>query len=155
MIENDKVEADLFQLVYVSDAIHQLDITEIRNIEQVSQKNNKQAGVTGILMFKFGKFMQFLEGPESEVRRIFSVIQKDPRHTNIEVLTEGIIPKRQFSDWHMRYTPLSEIQSNCGIIFWKLYDLTSSAGDALESASKTLAMLLSFKNNRMREPYMV
>ena len=154
MIEDNNVEAGIFHLVYVSDETNQLDISDIKEIEQVSQKNNQKAGVTGILMYKFGRFMQFLEGSENEVRRIFSLIQKDPRHTNIEVLTEGFIPKRQFSDWHMKYTPLSEIQKNSGIVFWKLFNLEASADEIIESAKQTLFMLLSFKNNRLRESYM-
>ena len=142
----------VYHLIYISDATHQLNIKEIQNIAEVSQKNNLQADVTGILMFRFGKFMQFLEGSEEEVRRIFSVIKKDPRHTNIQVLTEGFIPKRQFSDWHMRYTPLSDIQVNGGIIFRKLFDFSDSTIAILKSAKESLSMLLAFKSNQLIKP---
>lgn len=144
-------ESGVYHLVYVSDATHQLDRREMQNIAEVSQKNNLQADVTEILMFRFGKFMQFLEGPENEVRHIFSVIQNDPRHTNLHVLKEGYIPKRQFADWHMRYTPLSDIQVNEGIIFRKLFDFSASAGIILESAKESLSALLAFKNNHLSE----
>ena len=96
--------------------------------------------------------MQFLEGSESEVRRIYSEIQKDPRHTNLQVLTEGFIPKRQFSDWRMRYTSLSDVQVNEGIIFKKLFDISDSAVIALKSAKESLSMLLAFKNNQLSAP---
>ena len=139
-------ESEIFRLVYVSHARNQLDVGEIRDIEFTSQRNNAHAGITGILLYKRGRFMQFLEGPESEVRRIFSTIKNDPRHGNITVISEGMIPARQFPNWSMRYTPLSEIQHQFGAIHKKLFDISSAASDVIKnSAEETMRMLFSFK----------
>ena len=145
MEQAPNAESEVFRIVYVSHARNQLDVGEIRDIEFTSQRNNTQAGITGILLYKRGRFMQFLEGPESEVRRIFSTIKNDPRHGNITVISEGVIPTRQFSDWSMRYTPLSEIQYQFGTIYKKLFNISSAANDVIKSAEETMRMLFSFK----------
>ena len=145
MTEKNNIKTEIFHLVYVSKATDELNINEIRNIEHISQINNHQAEVTGILMFRYDRFMQFLEGSESEVKRIFSIIQSDPRHTEIKVLREGIIPERQFSGWYMKYTPLSDIQSRSGMIYKKLFELANRAKEVLESADESMSVLLAFK----------
>ncbi len=95
---------DLFRLTYVSRAI----LTGRTQFEQLtgavvssSQRNNAAAGVTGLLLAYRGCFLQALEGPRRNVSQIFSVIGRDLRHVQIEVLEGGPAPARRFGQWSM------------------------------------------------------
>ena len=148
MSDNEKFDENIFQLIYVSTATHGLEIEDIHDIEKTSATNNDLIGITGLLLYKYGKFMQVLEGPESEVRKLFSVISKDPRHKNLIVIKEGVIPIRQFSGWSMRYMPLSEIQSYGGLIHKKIFSTKSLAKEVMQSSQDTMQLLLNFKQQR-------
>ena len=140
-----ETDENIFHLIYVSTATQSLDVGDIRDIENTSVTNNNRIDVTGILLYRQGKFMQVLEGSESEVRKLFSAISKDRRHKDVTVIREGVIPNRQFSGWSMRYTPLADIQSYGGLIHKKLFDMTSTAKEVIKSAEEMMHLLLKFK----------
>ena len=77
--------------------------SEIQQILQVARENNRKQDVTGALLFNAGYFAQVLEGPRSEVERIFEKIQRDMRHGDVVVLENGYAQGRDFSEWSMAY----------------------------------------------------
>ncbi len=136
---------DLFHLVYASRTTEAFLAQDIKQIEFVSQRNNQQLNITGVLVFGNCRFMQFLEGSEINVNRIFSKIKKDSRHHNIDVIRHGIIPRRQFSDWHMRLTYPNEINIRSGVIYNKLFDAKIKTETVVDHAIESRALLLAFK----------
>ncbi len=62
---------------------------------------NKQHGVTGMLLYEGGRFLQTLEGPPEDLDTIWSSIQRDERHSDITVLTHHLVSSRLFSDWSL------------------------------------------------------
>jgi hypothetical protein len=68
-----------------------------------SRERNSQLGLTGMLLYYDGAFMQVLEGPEENVRTLYARIGQDPRHHRIIRLLEEYIPERNFPDWSMGY----------------------------------------------------
>lgn len=136
---------EIYRLVYISNAKHLVDIDELRRIEEKSKINNQFANVTGILLYKHGRFMQFLEGEKSDVQKIFSSIKKDPMHENITIISQGIIQKRQFLNWSMKYVPLCEVQNKLGIIHHELFDRAANYGEETRQAEDTMNMLCGFK----------
>jgi len=62
--------ADVYRLVYVSLATFPLELSELQAIEKVAIRNNAELGVTGLLTYCESKFMQFLEGKQSDVEEI-------------------------------------------------------------------------------------
>lgn len=138
---------ELFHLLYVSHACNGVGKQEISEIVKVSHENNLELGITGILIYGKGRFMQFLEGSRENVKYVFLNIQIDTRHKNVYVLREGSIPQRQFRDWHMRYTSLSEIHMSKGIIYEKLFNLKNKTAELLEYAIESRTILLAFKND--------
>ena len=145
MARSDNTDPRIFRLVYVSSATRQINKADLRDIRRTAKRNNKQAYVTGILLYCNGKFMQFLEGPELQVKRIFSVIKSDTRHHKINLLKEGFIPRRQFANWNLRFTPLTDIEKHNGVIYNKLFDLAACTKKTLECASESMSLLLAFK----------
>lgn len=51
--------------------------------------NNERAGITGMLLYKDGNFMQLLEGEKEAVLRLHKNIIVDPRHKGFLTLLQG------------------------------------------------------------------
>ena len=67
---------------------------------------NERAGITGVLMYGGGRFVQVLEGCPAAVRCLYARIAADPRHSRLEKLADGMLPRREFTEWHMSFAPL-------------------------------------------------
>lgn len=91
----------IFHVIYVSTATEPLSSGQLRDLLIVARQRNSSLGLTGLLLFAHGKFMQVLEGPESAVREVFSSIQRDNRHKNIDTLRFEKKETRNFPDWRM------------------------------------------------------
>lgn len=93
----------LKRIKYVSHFACPLSAQEIDEIALVSQKNNMESGITGVLMTSGGLFFQILEGPAGAVDRLFEVILEDPRHKDILLLNaESNVQRRLFPDYSMK-----------------------------------------------------
>ena len=99
----------MFHLVYSSRAVNALSAAELLAQLPVYREKNIRLGITGLLLYKQGEFMQALEGDEPAVRSLFSSIGKDPRHEQIHLLTTAEVSKRQFPRWSMGFKNLDEI----------------------------------------------
>jgi hypothetical protein len=98
----------VFYLIYVSDATRQLDEAQLMDILTVSRAANAEIGVTGLLLYKGGRFMQMLEGTERAVRDLLDKITRDPRHYNVVMLQEGTHGGRVFPDRAMGFRTLDD-----------------------------------------------
>jgi hypothetical protein len=97
----------LFRIAYISAASKSFDPAELREMLKESDARNKEAGITGMLLYKDGQFMQVLEGPGEAVTTTFSRISKDPRHHDIKVLLQGAVQERRFPAWSMAFRDLN------------------------------------------------
>ncbi|MEQ1781742.1 MAG: BLUF domain-containing protein [Hyphomonadaceae bacterium] len=95
--------SDIHRLIYLSAAREEMAPDQLEAILTVARKNNEPAGVTGLLLFHDGSFFQVLEGPKDEVVRIFSAIEKDPRHSRVIILETKTREERAFPNWSMGY----------------------------------------------------
>lgn len=93
------------QLIYVSDLVG--DEAQLGAILESAVRHNQADGITGMLLYSGGNFLQVLEGPEAQVKATYDRICLDPRHTNCLVLIEQDVPERQFSRWSMGCRQLS------------------------------------------------
>ena len=91
------------RLIYVSAAREEMTSEQLDSILAVARRNNEPAGVTGLLLFHDGSFFQVLEGPKEAVMRIFSAIEKDPRHSRVILLQTQAAASRAFPSWSMGY----------------------------------------------------
>jgi hypothetical protein len=97
----------LFRMAYVSTASKLFDPAELRDMLKESNLRNKEAGITGMLLYKDGQFMQVLEGTLEAVTATFSRISRDPRHHGIMVLVNGAVQERRFPGWSMAFRDLN------------------------------------------------
>lgn len=76
---------------------------QIQNILKSCKKNNPGNSVTGMLVHSNNYFLQFLEGEENDLLKLFNLIKKDDRHSKVMLLNKGEIKERMFPTWHMGY----------------------------------------------------
>lgn len=95
--------SDIHRLIYVSAAREEMTSAQLDSVLAVARKNNDPVGVTGLLLFHDGSFFQVLEGPKDAVMRIFSAIERDPRHSRVIVLQTKSTDTRAFPNWSMGY----------------------------------------------------
>jgi hypothetical protein len=119
----------MYFLVYVSIAAKRYNGAELKGFLQEWRTNNERMDLTGMLLYKDGKFMQVLEGEEESVKKLSSKIDRDPRHTQVNLLLEGPATHREFPDWSMGFSDLDspEIASVAGYSEFMNTPLTADA----------------------------
>lgn len=88
-------------LTYQSRATERPTVADLRELGWRARQRNKKLGVTGILLFDKGRYFQTLEGPPASLEILWSAISNDTRHTDLEILSEHIIPARLFGAWDL------------------------------------------------------
>jgi hypothetical protein len=98
----------MISMTYASSATHPFSEEELKALLKKARANNSRLGITGLLLYKDGNFMQTVEGPEDSVRELYRKITADPRHGRILKLLEYEITERSFPDWEMGFHSLNE-----------------------------------------------
>jgi hypothetical protein len=98
----------LVRLLYASRAV---DTTPevIESILAQSRQHNPENGITGILCYGAGIFLQAIEGGRMQVSELFGHIQKDPRHKDVALLHFEEIFERRFGGWSMGQVNLTKL----------------------------------------------
>lgn len=96
----------IYSLVYTSLSIEPMTDEALDELLVISRRNNAAHGITGMLLYCGLVFIQALEGPEAEVRRLFEKIKQDNRHESVILLLEEMQPSRNFADWTMGFERL-------------------------------------------------
>ena len=92
---------DLVCIVYYSNARCPFDTNALSRLLATSRRNNGACGLSGMLLFHDGNFIQTLEGPRESVERTFDRIKRDPSHGDILAVGPMQIEQRYFPDWTM------------------------------------------------------
>ena len=100
---------ELVRLIYVSSAVKSFKISDIKDIFRFSREANGRKGITGLLLFKDGNFMQVLEGYSRVVDDLLLKISQDRRHTGMITLLRDSIQTRTFSEWKMGFKDIGTI----------------------------------------------
>ena len=102
----------MIRVIYVSSTPEKLTRGEVADLLHVSRQNNDGRGITGLLVYEGGNFMQVLEGPEAEVGDLLAVIAADSRHGQMIELLRDEIDERYFPGWAMAYGDLSALDGD-------------------------------------------
>jgi hypothetical protein len=81
---------------------------ELTTILRTAEAHNTEHGISGILCFGGGAFLQALEGDRDEINRLYNRIVGDPRHDQCTILRYGRIVTRHFDDWSMKLVGLDD-----------------------------------------------
>ena len=93
----------LVRLMYASRTTADVDHDALMAILRQCKANNPANGVTGLLCHcsSSGIFMQALEGGRGAVNRLYNRITRDPRHSDVVLLSYDEITERRFGGWSM------------------------------------------------------
>lgn len=100
----------MYHLAYFSTSAQHFSEEDLNVLLATSQKNNKSIGITGVLLFIEGCFLQVLEGNEQSVKALYNKIKKDNRHYDLLTIFEGKKEERNFSKWSMGFRNLPLIE---------------------------------------------
>ena len=101
----------LVRLLYASRAVD----TSPEAIEAIlakSRTHNPACGITGILCYGAGTFLQAIEGGRDAISDLYGHIQRDPRHKDVVLLHYEEISERRFGGWTMGQVNLSKLNAS-------------------------------------------
>ena len=98
----------LVRLLYASRAVD-TSASAIEAILATSREHNPGCGITGILCYGGGIFLQAIEGGRSAVSDLYGHIQRDARHKDVVLLHFEEISERRFGGWTMGQVNLSKL----------------------------------------------
>jgi len=101
--------SQLRQLVYVSSATAPFSAEDLRVLLAEARAKNEERGITGMLLYHDGNFIQAIEGEAAAVETLHAEILRDPRHRGVLVLSRGPIERRQFDGWAMGFVDTSAL----------------------------------------------
>lgn len=96
----------MHHLIYLSQATIPFEETQLEHLLGQARQFNAAHGLTGMLLYGNGRFLQVLEGDEATVHSLYARIRQDPRHRNVTTYADKPIATRAFSDWRMAYHAL-------------------------------------------------
>ena len=94
---------ELESLVYVSSAARPFGLIDIAHLLKRARTRNLEHGITGLLLYTGGNFMQCIEGSPRSVDTIFRIVEDDPGHSGIIQISRERIARRDFNDWSMGF----------------------------------------------------
>ena len=101
----------LVRLLYASRAV---DNTQpaVQAILDSARRHNQDSGVTGVLVYGGGVFMQAIEGGRQAVSDLYGTIARDPRHKDVALLHYEEIVERRFGSWTMGLVDVSRVNAS-------------------------------------------
>lgn len=98
----------LVRLLYASRAVDPSPAA-IHDILTQSREHNPGCGITGILCYGGGIFLQAIEGGRSAISNLYGDIQCDKRHKDVQLLHYEEIAERRFGGWAMGKADLNKV----------------------------------------------
>ena len=136
----------MFFIVYVSVAQGNTSKEDLLDILAKSREANAEAGITGMLLYKDGAFMQALEGEEEAVRELYARIARDPRHFGLLTLVESEREDRCFGDWSMGFQDLSSPEARATPGYSEFLDIPLTAAEFSKNPGQCERLLWAFKS---------
>lgn len=95
----------LDSLIYFSTAVEVPTVAQLEHMLLRARERNASEGVTGVLIYAEGSFIQYLEGPGAGLDRVYRRIQADSLHHDIFEVYREPIGSREFAEWQMAFAP--------------------------------------------------
>ena len=97
---------DLVHMGYMSKAVTLMSDQQLEQLLLKARDRNNKYNITGMLLYADGSFLQVIEGDSKSVKNIFTIIEKDLKHSAIKILFKEPIPQRNFTQWSMGFRRL-------------------------------------------------
>jgi hypothetical protein len=138
----------LHSVLYVSTAQVLFTPPRMDELLATSRTNNARQQITGLLLYRDGAFMQFLEGPMGAVERLFRRIKADERHFALVTLSERAIPHRHFPDLPMGFHNLRDQAVRQLPGFAEFAETTLAMSEFCDKPARAMQLLRLFEGRR-------
>ena len=125
---------DLLSVLYTSTSHEQLSDEQLTDLLTVSRTRNAADDITGLLVYRAGRFFQVIEGPPAAVRALYGRIAADPRHHSVRTLVEDRVAERHFGEWTMGFERVPDHEESVPVGFRSTFDDL----DDVEGAAPTI-----------------
>lgn len=102
----------LVRLLYVSRALDPNDAEAIQSILDSARQHNIGNGITGILCYGGGIYLQAIEGGRAAINELYGHIVRDKRHKDVVLLDYQEITERRFGGWTMGMVNLTKLNTS-------------------------------------------
>ena len=138
----------LWSIVYTSSATRPLSDAELTELLVICQRLNERDGISGVLLYDDGNFMQCLEGPRDAVLATYARIRGSAQHHGIVQLVEEAIDRRSFNGWAMGLArPVKSEMLRLAAADWQSRTVATAAERPVSSGR---ALLMQFWQNGRR-----
>jgi hypothetical protein len=141
----------MHQVVYSSAAVQAFTEAELVDLLAKARINNERLGITGLLLYDDGSFLQVLEGDDRVIEALYEKIGRDKRHHRVVALLRREVPERHFAKWQMGFVAMNA--SSKHIPGYSQYWQTRTEPAAAASAASRL--LESFRDGRLLRCYLI
>jgi hypothetical protein len=118
----------------------------LRKLLKSVRAANAKLDITGLLLHRQNCFFQVLEGHKSAVQGLYRKIRQDNRHQRCELLFEGDVEKREFTDWRMGFVQLDEIDAAQLPGFTDYLENYTRPRELFSELSKTQRLMVMFRS---------
>jgi hypothetical protein len=139
----------LISLVYVSEAAVPFSTEELFQLLAKARGTNKALGITGMLLFKEGNFLQALEGERDTVLALYKKIARDTRHQSVTTLSQTVITRRDFPDWSMGFHDLGASNTPKPAGYSAFLETMLTASHLSSDPGRAKKLLLLFKEEKL------
>jgi len=98
----------MIQVSYVSRLSQPMSSEQLLALLMQCRDNNSTQGVTGMLLYGNGTFLQVIEGEAAVIDGLVEKIWADPRHAEKKLLHRREISRREYADWSMAFERISD-----------------------------------------------
>ena len=142
----------MLEVIYASAAVKPFTQAELTTLLRKARIKNTRLGISGMLLYDRGSFLQVLEGEIAAVRSLYEIIGKDPRHERVVKLLETTVSTRSFADWSMGFAAGEELRAAHVDGHSDLLRPDFSAASFLpeKERAKARQVLLAFREGRWR-----
>jgi hypothetical protein len=130
----------LVRCLYASRAVEPLATNALDRILEKSRHNNQPRGITGLLCYNNGIFVQVLEGGRDPVSALIGTLYTDNRHEGLQLLMFEEIGERHFGNWTMGKVNIDAVNGGAVLKYSEKAEL-----DPFNAPGRaTLALLMEF-----------
>lgn len=90
-------------IIYASRETEAFDPARLDALLAEARVRNAAEGITGLLLYAGGSFLQLLEGDAEAVESTYGRIAADPRHADVRLLARDEVGERMVGDWSMGF----------------------------------------------------
>lgn len=121
----------MHRIIYFSSATHFFNLEELDSLLLKSRMKNSANGITGLLIYIDGDFIQILEGKKETVQNLFNLIKLDKRHSTVISVFDQQVPGRMFENWAMGFSQetIENLRKNNSFSTLNLDELKESKGN--------------------------